>query len=153
MITQALMDHFATPVSIAVGTVTDGRPVFLRAFGLDARLGAGELTIYVPVVTAGPTLAGLEHAKQASVSVVNVENFQGFQLKGEVTSVAPAGPEAEATIDRIQTRMVESTAKMISPAFSQGWGRFVTRPAVALTLRVREIFQQTPGAGAGERIA
>ena len=74
-----------------------------------------------------------------------------YQFKGDYVASQPAGDShirvAEQTRKRFQN--------LFNPLFGfseEGSAAYIRKPGVAVTFKVREIFDQTPGPGAGRRI-
>jgi hypothetical protein len=154
MITAELLAHFSTPVSVVMATADDAlRPQFLRGFAVDARLGGDHVTVFAPSLMAGPTLKNLERNEQVAVQVVCWLDFRAVTLKGDQVTVADANAEGLRVLDDNQRRVVEATTRIVGREFGDGWSRFITKPALALTLRAREVYDQSPGPKAGTRMS
>lgn len=146
----ALLD---TPMTILIATADERlRPHFLRAYGVEIMSERSAVTVYAPEAVAGPTLANLSHRKAIALTVASMEDLTGVQLKGDVISIAPAGSEADRPIDENQERVAMMMRRHIGEPHAELWRRRVTRPAIAITFAVRDVFNQTPGKGAGERV-
>jgi len=154
MLTPELVDFLAGPVSIGVASGdASARPVYTRVFGIAGEAGTDRATVYAAEATAGPLLACIQHRPLIAVLVGDCANFQSVQFKGEVVDVRPADPEGDAVVDHITAKVLAVAGPMFGGPFAEGWARFVLRPALAITLVVREIYRQTPGPDAGARVA
>jgi hypothetical protein len=62
-------------------------------------------------------------------------------------------PGDAAVVDRIRERFVKGVRHVYTDAPQQMFDAYIQSPAVAVEFEVQEIFVQTPGPGAGERLA
>jgi hypothetical protein len=140
--------------ALIVGTVSDdGEPHAGRAWGLDV-LEDGDVARLRLLLDSEDTLT-IEHAVEGgtiAVTATNVRTLSSVQLKGRVGE--PAVPTVE-DVERAQ-RYMDWFFRDITetdgtdPALLQ---RFVPCGFVACTIEVHERFDQTPGPGAGGRLA
>ena len=80
-----------------------------------------------------------------------VDSHECYQFKGTYVASRPANDADIAVVD--QTR--ERFQKLFIPLFGfseEGSAAHIQKPSLAVSFRVREIFDQTPGPGAGRRI-
>lgn len=153
MFSHQLLEHLDHPISICAASCgPDAKPCFTRVFGVDLDQPARRIRVYAPEATSAPMLENLRRNPQVAVMIASWADFNAFQFKGRLVDVSPAGPEAQKRIEEIRAKIVALTTQIVSKSFGEGWGRFVTWPAVSLTIQVEETFAQTPGPGAGMRI-
>jgi hypothetical protein len=137
--------------SMVVGT-RDARlePHFVRALGAAVHDDRAQLTFFVPRVLAAPVIRDLEDNGRIAFQLVDAPTFHAFQLKGRLVAHRDASPDEEA----LQLAYRESMAAAArSVGIPDGhWLYYVYNPAVAITFRVEEVFNQTPGPGAGAPI-
>ena len=153
MLTTEIIERFRAPLSVVAATRSAaGRPTFTRGIGVRGEVGADRVTFFVPEITAAPMLADLEGCKEIAVQLASWADFRSLQVKGTVVEIRAAGPDAAPLIDDNTGRVVEVITRVIGAAQGAGWARFVIYPALAVTVRLREVFEQTPGPSAGQRL-
>jgi len=81
-------------------------------------------------------------------------SHEAYQFKGTFLSSRPTDEADIARQEAFRLRFLDSLRQgypeEIARPLSLG---FAYRPGVAITFRVEEIFRQTPGPGAGEKLA
>jgi hypothetical protein len=137
--------------SILVGTVDAANiPSCCRAVALASGDDLATATVYIPIAVCQQTLQNVATTGRIAVVTAHPIDHCSIQLKGTTTDVRLAREDEAAflrerledwagVLDKIGVprRLVRSTA---------GW------PAFAVTLRVEQIFEQTPGPRAGGRL-
>lgn len=99
-------------------------------------------------------LASLEENGQFAVAVEHIGPHETYQFKGSYAGSRPVTPEDHALWERTRARF-SSSIKAIDPnlGLTEAWLRdYIPPPEIAVRMRVREIFVQTPGPGAGKRL-
>lgn len=146
-ITRCLEPGFA----ILVGTVdAAGTPSCCRGVAILSNDEFATATAYVPVATSQTIIHNLAITKRIAVNVSHPIEHRAVQLKG-VALDARLAREDEAPFVRAR---LDAFADVLDTV---GVPRRLTRsvahwPAFAVTLRVEQIFDQTPGPKAGSRI-
>ena len=125
-------------------------PSCCRAIALASTDGAATVTVYVPLATSQDVLRNIATARRLAVTVTNPIDHHSTQLKG-VTLDARLAREDESAFVRARRDAVADNLDAI------GIPRRVTQnvscwPAFAVTMRVDEMFDQTPGPNAGARL-
>jgi len=105
------------------------------------------LTVFVPRVLLGATLANLEDNGQVAISLTRPSDEKSLQIKGRARAVREAS-EADRSIQEL------SRGAMVEQLAVVGMPRSLTRrmawwPSVAIDVDVSEVFLQTPGPDAG----
>lgn len=137
--------------SVLVGTVdTHGTPSCCRGVALASSDGLETVTVYVPVATSQQTIHNVALTKRIAVSVSQPISHRATQLKGVALATRLARDD-EASLVRAQLDAYADELETI------GVPRRVTHsiahwPAFAVTMRVEQMFDQTPGPNAGSRI-
>ena len=151
MIPQSIVTLLETGVSVMVGTRNNSlMPECTRAWGIRVGAKGDTVTIFLSKAFAGHTLENLRDNGQIAVTCTRPTDHVTCQLKGRVRSMKPATP-----VDRELSRrwhrefMAELTAIGVPPALSEAW---MTEPTVAVEIAVSDVFDQTPGPGAGKKI-
>ncbi len=90
--------------------------------------------------------------KEIAVQLASWADFRSLQIKGGVVDVRASGPDAVPLIDDNTRRVVDVITRVVGAAQGAGWARFVIYPALAVTVEMREVYEQTPGLSAGARL-
>jgi Pyridoxamine 5'-phosphate oxidase len=105
------------------------------------------LTVFVPRVAAGRVLADLESNGQAAVVFGRPEDDRSCQVKGTFVSARDA-TDAERHVVERQWRGFMAQLELIGLP-GEADRQWAIWPCVALRIRVRSLFSQTPGPDAG----
>jgi hypothetical protein len=147
-----LSEHLASGVVMYVAT--RDRSLFPESmFAMGARIDCerGVVTVFLPRATAASTLANLEDNGQIAVALTRPSDHKSFQIKGRSLAVRE-GAAADRDLQSVHR------AALTEQFASVGVPRCLTRrigwwPSVAVDIELHEIFAQTPGPRAGERVA
>jgi len=124
-------------------------PETTRLMGVVLDADGESLTVFLPDATGKRALANLKDNGHVAITCSHPANHLSFQLKGEVTSIRRAKGRERGVVDRYRAdlahRLGEVGVSLEVSSRLSGW------PAHAVRVRVREVFEQTPGPGAGER--
>jgi hypothetical protein len=119
--------------------------------GLGCRVEDAErLRVFVADFAMHQLEESLRDDGQVAVTIGNPMSHESYQFKGVAERVAPCDDADKAASESYLRDLIEMTI--------QGYGmpeslRDAVRPAaVAVTVKVREVFNQTPGPNAGQRI-
>ena len=138
-------------LSVLVGTVdAHGQPACCRAVALTSTDDLETLTVFVPVSTSHEVIQNLGTTKRIAVGASFPLDHCTTQLKGTASEVRLARDDEQAFIQQRLSAFADVLDKVGVP-------RRLTRsvacwPAFAISVRVEEIFDQTPGPHAGSRI-
>lgn len=150
--TNARVDRCLQPgLSILVGTVdSSGVPSCCRGISIASSDHLETLTVYVPMATSQDAIRNVAVTKRIAVAASHPIDHCTTQLKGTSTEARTARDD-EAEFLR---RGIDAFADILDRI---GVPRRLTRsvaywPAFAITMRVEQIFEQTPGPQAGSRI-
>src|SRR5581483_5091469 len=133
------------------GTVDPGGvPSCCRAIAIASDDGLETLTVYVPVATSQEAIRNIALTKRLAVAASHPVDHCSTQMKGTTIDTRLARDE-EA--ERVR-RGLDAFADVLDAI---GVPRRLTRgvahwPAFAITMRVEEMYDQTPGPQAGTRI-
>jgi hypothetical protein len=150
-ISEDLVELFESGVSILVGTTSRAKtPEATRAVGAVVHADRQRLTVFLPTDVAARPLANLEANGLVAVGFSSVLDHRTLQVKGKAEEVRPANADEHELIRRYHAAFGETL-------YVTGIPRAVTRrlnvwPATAVTFVVTDIFLQTPGPKAGERL-
>jgi hypothetical protein len=150
-ITDDLLELFASGVDMYVATRSaDSMPESQVAMGLRVHADRRTMTVYVPTTHVALTLANLADNGQIAVTVSHPPDHRTVQLKGRSTGVRESTDADRAIQEVCRAALVDAFAVVGIP-------RALTRsmpwwPSTAIELELRDIYLQTPGPNAGERM-
>jgi Pyridoxamine 5'-phosphate oxidase len=147
-----LLEFVTEGVSLLVGSCDASQaPHATRAVGLRVHADRCHATVYLPEVTSRHTVTDVAVNPRVAVLVSQPLDHRAFQIKGAVTKVSPAVDGERQYVDAylaafaLRLEGVGMSSEVIS--MISHW------PAVALEFRIDELYLQTPGPGAGQRLA
>lgn len=119
--------------------------------GLRAGAGGRVATLFLSEGPAAATVANVRDNGELAVTVVRVTDNRSLQLKGKVIAVrTPTEDERRFQAGYMERLTAELT--LVGVPRSVG-ARMIWWPSVALDFEIRDLFDQTPGPGAGRRVA
>jgi hypothetical protein len=123
------------------------RPNGARVSALRVEDGGKAVVAYVPTVAAGPLLDDLQSNGQAAIVCVWPPDDRGCQVKGLFVDWREASADEQAFVAAQWERFRDSLEMVGLPRIaSESW---IIWPSVAIRVRVTQVFDQTPGPGAG----
>ena len=148
MIDRELAAFLEAGLVIHLGTRNASlEPWGARVTAVTVDADGSHVTAYVPKVAAGRVLRDLEDNGLAALVFVRPTDDRACQVKGTfVGSRAARSPERSAVMAQWDHVLGTLERIGIPRALSNAW---TTWPAVALRVRVTDLFNQTPGPGAG----
>ena len=109
------------------------------------------LTAYIPEAAFDRHRANLESNGFAAISVGRPVDDRACQVKGNVVEIRPAAEEEHALVAAQWDGFMRQLEMIGIPrAVAAGWSMW---PAIAVTLKVTAVFEQTPGPQAGTPLA
>lgn len=145
-----LLELFASGVDLYVATRTaELMPESVLGMGIRVHPDRRHATVYVPS-SATTTLANLADNGQLAATLCRPADHRTVQLKGLCTGTRPSG-EVDRQLQEI------FRAALVTSFASIGIPRALTRslpwwPSTAIDFEIADIFTQTPGPDAGERL-
>lgn len=145
------------PVSVLVGT-RDSRlvPEITRAWGPRVSEDRQSVSLCVPVATSGKTLDNLEANGRIAVAFTHPANYKTFQLKGRHARIAESDSADLAVVDRHRDAFAVVNAPLGQPreVVESFWRAEIETSGalVKILFKPEEVFDQTPGPGAGRRV-
>jgi hypothetical protein len=136
--------HVATRDAKLVPTSTHACGIQLAGPGQPS-----EVTVFVPVVLSGPSLANLRDNGQIAVTMVCPADNRSAQIKGLWLGERRTDEADRARLARHAEELMRVMGLVGVPRSM--WRRLLWWPCVALRMEVREVFVQTPGPSAGRR--
>jgi hypothetical protein len=144
------------PLSVLVGT-RDSRlvPEITRGWGPRVSEDRRRISLCVPLATSGKTLDNLEANGEIAATFSLPTNYRTFQLKGgHATSADPDSMDLEA-VERHRAAFVGVNERLGQPRrqVEAFWRSEIETSAtlVKILFAPEQIFDQTPGPGAGKK--
>jgi hypothetical protein len=151
MIPDSIVHLLQTGVSVMVGTRDASlMPECTRAWGIQIGADRGAVTIFLSESFAGKTIENLRGNGKIAVTCTRPTDHTTCQLKGQVSRITPASSSHRDASRRWHRDFVaELRAIGVPTKLSEAW---IVEPSVAVEIAVTEVFDQTPGPGAGRKI-
>ena len=152
MIDADLAAFLEEGVGIQLGTRNARlEPNGVRVVAVAVERDRTHVVAYVPELCAGRVLSDLESNGQAAIVFARPPDERASQLKGTFAGARRATDEEREPVQAQWDRWLDRLASVgyARPAFEH----WITWPCVAIRIQVNAIFNQTPGPGAGARVA
>jgi hypothetical protein len=120
------------------------------------RIGPGgrTFTAFLPEASVPHLLEALLDNGRFAVTLEEVSTHETYQIKGRYLSHRPVQPADIDLASRARERFVKSLRSLYpQPEAAERLGASIAAPGVAVEIEVDEVFLQTPGPGAGARLA
>ena len=125
-------------------------PNSARVAAVTVDADGSHVTAYVPKVAAARVVRDLQDNGQAALVVVRPTDDRGYQVKGVFVSSAAAKTRERQLVADQWERSRRNLERVGMPLLlTESWAIW---PSVAVRVRVTDLFQQTPGPGAGARL-
>lgn len=149
VISRELSDFVESGISVLVGT-RDARllPECVRVVGARVERGGAELTVFVPEATGAVTIANLRDNGRIAVCFTRPRDHRSIQLKGQLVSIRGANARERRLVDAYRAGLAEELGWVGLP--QRVTLRMAHWPCHAVRLKVEQVFDQTPGPGAGD---
>ncbi len=140
---------------VAVGVATrdaDRRPAFTRGWGPEVSADRRMLRLCVDAPSGSAMRANLEEIGAVAVGFNPPTTSRALQIKGVAVSVREPAPEELERAERhfvafsVEGEEVGVAASVLRRIFA------APRDLLSVTLSIDEVFDQTPGAAAGQRV-
>lgn len=109
------------------------------------------LVAFIPKAATAEVFEDLKDNGQAAVSMARPADDRAVQIKGQFVSIRDAEPSEEAFV-MTQWRGFLAQLDLIGLAGTTATSTWSVWPCVAVTIRVTQVFSQTPGPEAGSVI-
>lgn len=156
-ISEELKSFLEGPVSVLVGT-RDSRliPEITRAWGPRVCEDRQSVSLCVPLATSRKTLDNLEANGEIAVAFALPTNYRSIQLKGRFSAIGEPESVDLVAVDRHRDsfgRVNESLGQPREQVVAFWQAEIETSPVLIRVLFVlRQVFDQTPGPGAGRSL-
>ena len=151
MIPRQVFDLLQTGVSVVVGTRDASlMPESTRAWGIRVGEDRASVTVFLTEAVSRKTLQNLRENGQVAISCARPTDHQAWQLKGRVRTIRPADQRDYESSRRWHRDFLGELIAVGVPAeLGEAW---ITEPSLAVDIEVTDVFAQTPGPGAGEKV-
>lgn len=151
MIPDSVVALLQTGISVMIGTRDASlMPECTRAWGIHIAGDRRTVTIFLSKAIAGKTIQNLRENGKLAVTCTRPTDHITCQLKGQVRSMKPVTSVDRETSKRWHREfMAELTAIGVPSTLCEAW---IAEPTVAVKMTVTDVFDQTPGPGAGKQI-
>ena len=138
-------------MSVLVGSVdAGGHPACCRAVGLKSDDNLATATVFVPIATSKDTIANIAATRRLAVGGTHPIEHCATQLKGIAQATRLARDDEEPFI---RAHLGGFAAILNSLGYPPRVTNAVVHwPAIAIEMRVDEIYEQSPGPKAGTRL-
>ena len=154
MIPDRVVEVLQGPAIMLVGTRDAAlRPAHTCAVGAVVDRDREAVTFFVPESRSARLLSDLQDNGRVAFSFGWVSH-EAYQLKGTYLSSRPTTDEDVARQEAYRTKLLAALRQVYPDETARPLALGVAyHPGVAVTFRVEHVFLQTPGPGAGNRIA
>ncbi|PJZ55337.1 hypothetical protein [Leptospira adleri] len=153
MLSQEDLGELNGPLSISIATRNaELRPHFARGFGVRLNEDQTHLTVMVPKAVAKDCLDDIENNRLIATTVAHMSSFKTRQFKGTVKRIADCSEEDYELMKGIRDAGSETSRLFFGSDAGVGWGKYRLKPGIAITFELSELFEQSPGAKAGEKL-
>ena len=156
MIPAKIIRFLEERASLGFAGTRDGNllPCGHRVPGWQIDAAGRTLTAFIPESSATRLLEDVRDHGPIAITLEEVGTHETYQVKGRYLSHRPVGP----TEIEIANRTRERFAKAVRALFADDGvvallKASIPTPSLAVEIEVHEVFVQTPGPGAGARIA
>jgi hypothetical protein len=151
MIPDKMVEFLHGPQLMFVGTRDEKlRPAASWAFGALADAANDTVTIFVPDIEGETTFRNLEDNGLVALTVTDAATHETYQFKGKCIETRPSSERDHAVQDIYISKVIAHLGPL---GYSEEiWNGFVPYPGKAVSFNVEDIFVQTPGPGAGEKL-
>lgn len=155
MIPDRVVEVLSGPAYVQVGTRDERlRPAHTFAVGAMVHDDRRTVTVLVPTARAARILPHLEANRRVALGV-SLASHESYQLKGTYLATRPGNADDLARQEAYRKALLADALRTgypeeIARPMTQG---LAYTPSVAITFRVEEVFLQTPGPGAGNRLS
>jgi hypothetical protein len=148
MLDEALATFLEEGLAIHIGTRDERlEPNGARVTAVKVLPDRRHLVAYVPEGFAPAILADLTSNGQAALCFARPVDEQAYQVKGVFVEQRPVTADDQPGILRQSEGMQRQLEMVGIPRVA--YGKWKMWPCVAITIRITDVFNQTPGPGAG----
>jgi predicted pyridoxine 5'-phosphate oxidase superfamily flavin-nucleotide-binding protein len=150
-LSEKMVDFIHGPQMMFVGSRDEAlMPHANRVYGAIVGADRENITFYVLEKEFEKLKRNLESNNYTSLSIADSFSHETYQFKGTYLSSRKSNAQDEAILDIYADKLAGVVKALGVP--EELLKLFVYKPSVAITFQVKEIFDQTPGPGAGKKI-
>jgi hypothetical protein len=156
MIPGKIIRFLEERASIAVAGTRDANlvPRGHRVTGWLIGAGGRTLTAFIPESSVPHLVEALQDNGRVAVTFEELGTHETYQLKGRYLSHRPVQPTDIDVASRTRERFVKGLHSMFpNSGIADLLGASISAPSLGVEIEVHEVFLQTPGPGAGTRLA
>jgi hypothetical protein len=125
-----------------------------RVCGWQVASDGRTLAAFVPAVSADAMVATLIDNGRIAVTLEELGTHETYQIKGRYLSHRPVRPSELEIVSRTRERLVKALRGFFyDEPLTAAIQASIPVPSLAVEIAVDEVFLQTPGPGAGTRVA
>lgn len=125
-------------------------PECTRAWGIQVGSDRGTVTIFLSESFAGKTIDNLRANGLIAVTCTRPTDHITCQLKGRLRSIKPVRAAGRDVSRKWHREFIAELRAIGMPSeLGEAW---IIEPTVAVDIAVTEVFDQTPGPGAGKKL-
>ncbi len=148
-LTDEVAEFLEGGVSLTLGTRDAQRmPECTRLVGLRVDPGRARITCFAPVATSARAMQNLEDNGEAAVMASYPPTHRTLQVKGAVMSIRAARDDERDDVERWLAAFADALFLVGIPHHHTM--RLGHWPCRAFEVRIRDVYVQTPGPGAGQ---
>lgn len=153
MIPQDLVEFLHGPVGFVLGT-RDARlrPCAIWVSGVIADAPNDQITMFVADAYGARALQNLEQNGVAALTCGHGPAHETFQFKGRFSGSRPSTEQDMAVQDLHKAKVVGHFSREYGDEAGGIFAGMLSHPSKAISFTVTDIFDQTPGPNAGNRI-
>ncbi len=121
-----------------------------RVLGAKVNPDGDSFTCFIPKPVADKLVSYLDACNKSAVTMVTLPSHEAYQFKGTCASIREADDGELAYAQAYLDKMVTFASQFGIP--EDFFSNFIVDPSIAVTIKVEEIYDSTPGPGAGKLI-
>jgi hypothetical protein len=151
LLPEELSELIATGVDVYVATRdAELEPESMLAMGIRLHRERNALTVYLPEALAAPTCKNLEDNAEIAVTLIRPSDLKAVQVKGKSLGIRRSTETDREFQSIFRAALIDQMEAVGVPRCATR--RLVWWPSLAVEVAVRDVFGQTPGPAAGERM-
>ncbi|PIP95175.1 MAG: hypothetical protein COW00_12690 [Bdellovibrio sp. CG12_big_fil_rev_8_21_14_0_65_39_13] len=151
MLNNDLKDFIQEVVAIMVATRDDRNVAHgTRAYGAVVNNTSDEITFYVNAIAFKNLQAHLIDNQELALAFGRPTDYRAIQVKGTYLSHRHADARDQLIIERYLHLFADIVEKLGGD--SKPYKSLPALPAIAINMRIKSVFSQTPGSSSGESI-
>lgn len=128
-------------------------PELVRLLGAQVEADSEHLLFFVPLKLGGGLVQNFTDTDQLTFLLAIILTNESYQLKGSYLSHRPC-TEAEVTLqNEYMTRLCHHAVAHQGLPGDKAFEAYYDQPSVAVRMLVREVYEQTPRIGTGEKVS